>query len=210
MVIQVILYVVVRLYSGISSSWKQSFMKGKLVKIEYQKINLIFSMCFSRNRRACVIGVTVFCILITAISSLNMIPGIAKPLAELEAETYGDHLVTILSIKIVIYLIILLCQISCLIGAITRRSLLLIPVMVIGYPTMIVVSTIGAGLFLYFGGLTHYLQGEAKLLIVAAVIYSCQWIFVYFVYLVYKLYKEIQGEKEEDSGIIMNEIHSKI
>ena len=82
--------------------------------------------------------------------------------------------------------------------------------MVIGYPTLIVVSTIGAGLFLYFGGLTHYLQGEAKLLIVASVIYSCQWIFVYFVYLVYKLYKEIQGEKEEDSGIIMNEIHSKI
>ena len=167
-------------------------------------------MCCSKNRRACVIGITVLLILILAISTLNMVPGKANRIKELEAETYGDHLVTILSIKIVIYLIILLCQTSCLIGAITRRSLLLVPVMVIGYPTMIVVSTIGAGLFLYFGGLTHYLQGEAKLLIVAAVIYSCQWIFVYFIYLVYKLYKEIQTEKEEDSGIIMNEIHSKI
>ena len=167
-------------------------------------------MCCSKNRRACVIGITLLVILILAISTLNMVPGKANRIKELEAETYGDHLATILSIKIVIYLIILLCQISCLIGAITRRSVLLIPVMVIGYPTMIVVSTIGAGLFLYFGGLTHYLQGEAKLLIVAAVIYSCQWIFVYFVYLVYKLYKEIQTEKEEDSGIIMNEIHSKI
>ena len=151
MVIQMILYVVVRTYSGISSFWKYSFKQGKLVKIQYQKIKIIiFSMCYSRNRRACVIGVTVFCILITAISSLHMIPGIAKPLAELETETYGDHKSTILAIKLVIYYIILWSHIFCLIGAITRTYLFLIPVVVIGYPIMIIVSVIGAGLLLYY------------------------------------------------------------
>merc|ERR1719270_1203923 len=102
-------------------------------------------MSCSKNRRACVIGITVLCILVLAISTLNMVPGKANSLKELESETYGDHQVTILSIKIVIYLILLLCQIFCLIGAITRRAVFLIPVMVIGYPLMIVVSTIGAG-----------------------------------------------------------------
>ena len=166
-------------------------------------------MSCSKNRRACVIGITVLCILVLAISTLNMVPGKANSLKELESETYGDHQVTILSIKIVIYLILLLCQIFCLIGAITRRAVFLIPVIFIGYPLMIVVSTIGAGLFLYFGGLTHYLQGEAKLLIVSAVIYSCQWVFVYFMYAVYKLYKEIRTENQEDNGIIMQEVYSK-
>lgn len=167
-------------------------------------------MCCSKNRRACVIGITLLNIIILAISTLNMVPGKANRIKELEAETYGDNEVTVLVIKIVIYLIVLLCQVSCLIGAIKRRSLLLMPVMVIGYPLMIIVSTIGAGLFLYLGGLTHYLQGEARLLIIAAVIYSCQWIFVFFLYLVYKLYRQIKTDKEEDNGIIMNEIHSKI
>ena len=166
-------------------------------------------MSCSRNRRACVIGVTVFCILVTAISSLNMIPGIAKPLAELETETYGDHKETILAIKLVIYYIILWSHIFCLIGAITRTYLFLIPVMVIGYPVMIMGSVIGAGLLLYYGGLTHYLQGETKLLIGSAIIYACQWVFVYFTYTVYKLYKEIRKHSEEDNGISMQEIYSK-
>ena len=165
-------------------------------------------MCCPGNRRTCVIGISVFCIVITAISAINIVPGISAKLKDVETEFYGDHKNSILATKIVIYLIVLLCYTLCLVGAIKRKPLLLLPFMVLKC-IMLIAAVVGAGTFVYYGGLAHYFQENPRLLVIASLIYLCHWLFVYFLYVVIKLYKDLRIAAEEETGLSMQQIYSK-
>ena len=146
--------------------------------------------------------------MITAITAINIVPGISAKLKEVETQFYGDHKNSILATKIVIYLIVLLCYTLCLVGAIKRKPLLLLPFMVLKC-IMILASVVGAGTFFYYGGLAHFFQANPRLLVVASFIYLCHWLFVYFLYVVIKLYKDLRNVAEEETGLSMQQIYSK-
>ena len=164
--------------------------------------------CSEENRRTCVIGITIFCIVITALTSVNVVPGISEKLEKMETEFYGDHKDTILAVKVIVYIFALLCYTSCLIGAIKRIPFLLIPFMVLKC-LLIILSVIGAGVILYYGSFAHLLEENATPLGISAAIYSCHWLFLYFLYVVIKLYKEFRMIEEEENNISMQQIYTK-
>ena len=160
------------------------------------------------NRRKCVIGIAIFCIVITTISAVHFAPNVSDKLLKLEMEFYGNHPKTILYVKIVIYCIILLCYTSCLIGAIRRKSLLLIPSIILN-TLLIVAAVIGAGVFLYYGAIAHFFEQNAVLLVFSAILYVCHWTFVYFLYATIKLYIDFAAVVNIEIGLGMQQVYCK-
>ena len=164
-------------------------------------------MCCCENRRTCLIGITIVCIIITLISAVNIIPGVSPKLSDLEKEFYGDHEASVIGVKVVLYVLVLVVYTVCLIGAFKRKPLFLLPFMVLKF-ILIFGFVIGAGIMVYYGALAHVLQENAGLLGIATVMFICHWLCIYFLYVAIKLHKEFRVVSEDESdGTRMQQIY---
>ena len=160
------------------------------------------------------IVIAAVCIVITAISALNIIPGISPKFSRMEKEIYGDdHQMKVVCIKAAIYILIIGCYTSCLIGAIKRNRFLLLPFIVLKC-ILIVAFVMGVGFTMYFGSLAHVFEENGILLGLAAILFLGHWLFVIFLFAVVKFYKDLSMESRtppafEEANIEMHQMYSK-